>query len=239
MYFKVCERIEYPSQLSEEETLKYFELYNGGSKEAFNKLVEHNLRLVIYIASQYKHENIEPEDMIGVGNMGLTKAVMKFDVSKGYKFATFATRCINNEILMLFRKYKRPSNMDISLDEIVYIASDGGTTKLLDILPDASPKVDYLYECEETHNELIEAIGKLNERERKIVVGKYGWNSEMLSNKELADELNLTISSVSKIRQKACLKMLRYITLKYNDNIIVEDKIESHDSLTRVFQKTK
>jgi len=182
--------------------------------------------------ARFKHEFVETEDIIGSGSVGLVKAIKTFDVSKGYKFSSYAGRCIENEILMSFRSYKKSANMDVSLDEDILKTSEGGTVKLFDVIPDNGPLADYANEYEETCNELEEAIEQLDEIEKEVINGTYGLNgSTLLMQKELAVKLGITQPTVSRILRRVCLKTKKYISLKYIDNVGSKNKIKRPEKI--------
>ncbi|MDD3304926.1 MAG: sigma-70 family RNA polymerase sigma factor [Bacilli bacterium] len=184
------------------------------------------------MSSRFKHENIELENIIGSGSVGLVKAIKTFDVSKGYKFSSYAGRCIENEILMSFRSYKKSANMDVSLDEDILKTSEGGTVKLFDVIPDNGPLADSAYDYKETCNELEEAIEQLDEIEKEVINGTYGLNgSTLLMQKELAAKLGMTQPTISRILRRACLKMKKYISLKYIDNVGSKNKIKRPEKI--------
>ena len=208
-----------PSQLSDEATKMYFKKYNQGSRESYDILVVHNLRLVIYIASQFPNTGYELEELVSIGNIGLIKAVHTFDLSKKFKFATYATRCITNEILMFLRRKKEY----ISLEEPAYSDDEGSGLKLIDILADESFSVTERYELVETIDELSKAMKILDNREQRIIYLLYICEKHRFTQREVANTMNLSQSYISRIRKRACHKMASYINGKYSKAVVNSD----------------
>ena len=169
-----------PAPLSEEEEYKLLEKLMNKDKEAKNILVEKNLRLVVYIAKKFENSGINIEDLISIGTIGLMKAINSYDLSKNIKLATYASRCIENEILMYLRKNNKIKT-EISIDEPINI----------DI------------EDEENKKILKSAIQKLNSREKTIMQLRYGFDGkEELTQKEVADKLGISQSYISRLEKK-------------------------------------
>ena len=199
----------FPDPLSkeeEEETTKRFFL---GDKEARNKLIEHNLRLVAHIVKKYDHKKEDVDDLISIGTIGLIKGVDSFSKSHGTRLTTYCARCIENEILMYFRTDKK-NNKNISLNESIGYDKDGNEITFLDILK--TPKPDYALDIHNKDNmSLIKKYFEvLNEREKEIIIKRYGLNNtDELTQKEIAKQLNISRSYVSRIEKRALTKMLR------------------------------
>ncbi len=196
----------FPKPLSKEEEAKYLALAANGDKYAKNILIERNLRLVAHIIKKYYGAN-DHEDLISIGTIGLIKAINSFDYNKGVKLATYASKCIENEILMHFRNIKKNSG-DVSLNKEIDSDKDGNSLSLIDILScddcliddvEFKIKVEKLYEY-------IDLV--LTERERKIIVMRYGLSgNKPLAQREAAILLNISRSYVSRIEKKALQKL--------------------------------
>ena len=179
----------------------------AGDKEIKSKLIERNLRLVVYIARKFENTGVEVEDLISVGTIGLIKAVNSFDVSKKIKLATYASRCIENEILMYLRRIVRLKS-EISLDEPLNIDMEGNELLLSDILGTES---DLVYKNIETsvENDLLwQAIRKLNNREQEIMQMRFGLGGRTeKTQKEVADMLGISQSYISRLEKKIIFRL--------------------------------
>lgn len=168
-------------------------------EKAKTKLVEHNIRLVLYeVTSRFNTVEYDKKDLVSIGNVGLMKAITTFDTSKAVEFATYATRCIDNEILMFLRKLKKYKNID-SLDRTINHDNNGNELKIEDTLSD---DIDIAEECTDNKmNHIIREIVKdLPDRDRKIITLYFGfYNNEMHTQKELADILSISQSYVSRL----------------------------------------
>lgn len=184
----------------EEETL--INEFKNGSVNAKNKLVEHNLRLVAHIVKKYYSENEEQDDLISIGTIGLIKAINSFDDSKGIKLATFASRCIENEILMYFRS-KKKNSQEMSINEPIDIDSEGNPLTLIDIIShddDIADDIDLKIKTEKLYG-FVEEIK--DEREKTIIILRYGlYNTVPLTQNQVAKRLNISRSYVSRIEKK-------------------------------------
>ena len=201
--------------LSKEDEDYYVQQYENGDIEARNKLIEHNLRLVVYVAKRYDTDINNLEDLISIGTIGLIKAINTFKLDKNIKLATYASRCIENEILMYLRK-KSKSKVEVSLDEPLKVDYDGNELLLEDILCDADTKVYDSLDQEEKINQLNEALKQLKPRERKILAMRFGIDgTEELTQKETSDMLNISQSYISRL-EKRILKKLKQ-TMKNNE----------------------
>lgn len=222
MFFKLLEKLKdifvfttsysnnvFLDPLSTEEEEKYIKLANLGDKEARNKLIEHNLRLVAHIVKKFEYKNVEQDDLISIGTIGLIKGVDSFSKSHGTKITTYCARCIENEILMYFRSNNKTSK-NISINESIGYDKEGNEITILDILKIPSP--DFVEEINEKDNVklLIEYLKVLSPRERKILINRYGLNNtEEMTQKGIAKELNISRSYVSRIEKRALMKILR------------------------------
>ena len=199
----------FPEPLSKEDEEKYIDLMiNKKDKNARNTLIEHNLRLVPHIVKKYNVKN-ENDDLISIGIIGLIKGIDSFSNKKGSKLTTYAARCIDNEILMYFRNNKK-NNQNVSLEENVGYDKDGNEISLLDILK--TPNIDYIEDLniKNNINLLTKYINILSDREKNIIFKRYGlFNHEELTQKEIAKDLNISRSYVSRIEKRALTKLLR------------------------------
>lgn len=195
--------------LSKEEEEKTLELYFNGDKNARNKLIEHNLRLVAHIVKKYDNSKNDVDDLISIGVIGLIKGIDSYKKDKKIKLATYASKCIENEILMHFRSDKKNSK-NISIDESIGFDKDGNEITIMEVLK--SPKPDFIEDINTKNN--IESLKKylnvLSEREKIIIYKRYGLNNyKELTQKEIAKELNISRSYVSRIEKRALTKLLR------------------------------
>ena len=193
-----------PPPMSKKEEAEYLSLLNEGSKEAGKKLIEHNLRLVVYIAKRYEvTTHIDIEDLISVGTIGLVKAVNSFDISKNAKLATYSSRCIENEILMFIRKEYRT----LSYDEVINTDKDGNSQTISDTLG-TDENIIEIIENKDYKQLLLRAISTLTEQEQKIIAMRYGLDGcEEHTQKEVADIMGVTQSYISKIEKRICERL--------------------------------
>ena len=203
-----------PKPLAPEEEARLIGLKLSGDEAAKNALVEHNLRLVIFLARKFDNTNTEMDDLISVGTIGLIKAVNSFEPEKNIKLATYASRCIENEILMYLRKMSR-RRAEISLDEPLNVDGDGNELLLSDILGtdadsvsgslDAGCDIEVLYEC----------MRFLSDRERNIVNLRFGlFGNTIYTQKEVADIMGISQSYISRLEKKIFLKLKKDIQKK-------------------------
>ncbi len=196
-----------PPPLPPEEEAECLRLLAGGCEDAKTKLIEHNLRLVVYIARKFENTGVGIEDLISIGAIGLIKAVNSFRPEKNIKLATYASRCIENEILMYLRKFSRIRS-EISLDEPLNVDWDGNELLLCDILGTDNDIVSRDIE-EETDRELLRiAMTHLGEREKRIVELRFGLaDGHEYTQKQVADMLGISQSYISRI-EKRIMKQL-------------------------------
>ena len=195
--------------LPKEDEEKYIELLLKKDKNARDILIEHNLRLVAHITKKYENANIDNDDLISIGTIGLIKGIDSYSKKHGTKITTYCARCIENEILMFFRSNKKNNN-NISLDDPIGYDKEGNDITILDILK--TPKPDYIEDMHTKDNIklLNEYLKKLTEREREIIIKRYGLGDyEEQTQKEIAKELNISRSYVSRIEKRAITKILR------------------------------
>ncbi len=185
----------------EKETAMIAEMQSGNS-EARNTLVEHNLRLVVYIARKFDSTGIGIEDLISIGTIGLIKAINSFKPDKNIKLATYASRCIENEILMYLRKFGNIRS-EVSIDEPLNVDWDGNELLLSDILGSENDLVGKRIEADDDKNILKEALYKLSPRERQIMEYRFGIiGGEELTQKDVADLLGISQSYISRLEKK-------------------------------------
>ena len=184
------------------------------SKEDARKmLIEHNLRLVVYLAKKFENTGICVEDLISIGTIGLIKAINTFNPTKNIKLATYASRCIENEILMYLRRNSK-TKMEVSIDEPLNVDWDGNELLLSDILGTDEDVIYKDMETEAEHKVLNKAIAKLSERERMIVQLRFGINTrdgEEKTQKEVADMLGISQSYISRLEKKIIGRLRREI----------------------------
>lgn len=209
----------FPDPLSKEMEEKYVELALNGDKEARDKLIEHNLRLVAHIVKKYDHKKEDADDLISIGTIGLIKGVDSFSYKHGTRITTYCARCIENEIRMYYRSDKK-NNKNISINESVGFDKEGNEITFLDILK--TPKPDFALDLHNQNNlNLLKDYFKvLNKREKEIIIKRYGLNgNDEITQKEIAKKLGISRSYVSRIEKRALTKMLReYIKNKNNND---------------------
>lgn len=202
-----------PPPLSKEEETKYVENFLSGDDKARDKLIEHNLRLVVFLAKKYENTNIDLEDLVSIGTIGLIKGVNTYKLDKNIKLATYASRCIDNEILMYLRKTKRKRS-EISFEDSLSYDADGNELHLEDVLgtePDLTTKnLD-----EELDKKLLyQEIDKLNKRDKEIMELRYGLNGKKeQTQKEVASSLGISQSYISRIEKKVIKRLSTIIKL--------------------------
>lgn len=202
----------FPKPLPPEEEKKCIDEFMNGSVEAGNKLIEHNLRLVAHIAKKYSQSTRDSEDLISIGTIGLIKGINSFDPSKGTRLATYAARCVENEILMLIRNQKKRQN-DVSLNESIGTDKEGNAILLMDIISADGEGVFEEFQLSEQTKKLYENIkNELEPREREIVILRYGLgDGRCLTQREIAKMMNISRSYVSRIEKKAISKLRKGI----------------------------
>ena len=197
-----------PPPLTKEEEKKAFEELEHGSREAKNMLIEHNLRLVVYIARKFESTGIGVEDLTSIGTIGLIKAVNTFEARKGIKLATYASRCIENEILMFIRK-TQPQKNEVSIDEPLNVDWDGNELLLADVLGTENDVVNENIESEAEKKMLLDSLAKLSPRERFIMEKRFGLvDGKEMTQKEVADLIGISQSYISRL-EKRIIKRLR------------------------------
>ncbi len=191
---------------AEREMLLLTRYQNEKDNSAKAELIEHNLRLVMYIAKKFENIKLDLQDLVSVGTIGLIKAVHSYKIDKNIKLATYASRCIENEILMFLRKSNK-SLKDLSLDDTLVNDEDGSNLSLGEIIPDEKVAYDEI-ELENEKNFLIQSINNLNEREKRIMCMRYGLNGyNEMTQKEVADTMNISQSYISRLEKKILHKL--------------------------------
>ncbi len=191
-----------PPPLTKDEEQKTFELLKTDEKKARELLIIHNLRLVVYIAKKFESTGVGIEDLVSIGTIGLIKAVKTFCPDKNIKLATYASRCIENEILMFLRKASQHKN-DISIDEPLNIDWDGNELLLSDILGTDDDVVNKGIEMETEKQILRQEINKLEERERQIMEMRFGLvNGHEMTQKQVAEKVGISQSYISRLEKR-------------------------------------
>lgn len=199
----------FPSPLSEEEEEKMIKKMLTGDKEARNILIERNLRLVAHIVKKFESKNTSQDDLISIGTIGLIKGIDSYNDTKKTKITTYAARCIENEILMYFRSTKKTSG-DVSLNDSIGYDKDGNEISLIDVLKDNTTDFAELVHTKDNIKLLNNYLTLLNEREKEIIIKRYGLlNQKEKTQKEIASELHISRSYVSRIEKRALTKMLK------------------------------
>ena len=200
-----------PPPLSKKEEDFILECLQAGDIRARDKLVEHNLRLVVYIAKKFENSGVNIEDLISIGTIGLIKAVNTFKTDKNIKLATYASRCIENEILMYLRKINQ-QRLDISLDEPLNVDWDGNELLLSDVLGSDGLEINDNVEQEDEKRILHNCMKILSSRERLIMNMRFGMDGEKeYTQKEVADILGISQSYISRLEKRIILKLKRDI----------------------------
>lgn len=198
-----------PPPLKPEEERALVEAIEAGDSSAKGTLIEHNLRLVVYIARKFENTGIGMEDLISTGTIGLIKAVNTFDGSKKIKLATYASRCIENEILMHLRKTSR-MRYEVSIDEPLNVDWDGNELLLSDILGTEHDTVSQHLEEEVNRSLLYSAMAKLTPRERELMEMRFGLkNGKEMTQKEVADKLGISQSYISRLEKRIITRLQR------------------------------
>ena len=198
-----------PPPLEREEEAQALEQLAGGSEKARKKLIEHNLRLVVYISRKFENTNVNIEDLISIGTIGLIKAINTFDAGKNIKLATYASRCIENEILMYLRKASNRRS-EISFDEPLNTDWDGNELLLSDVLGTDSDVVLRSLEEDVDKQLLHSALEKLGQRDKQIVVMRFGLNeTEEKTQKEVADMMGISQSYISRLEKRIISRLRR------------------------------
>ncbi|MBO5141843.1 MAG: RNA polymerase sporulation sigma factor SigE [Clostridia bacterium] len=200
-----------PPPLNVEEEMEILKLLDSEKDKAKKILVERNLRLVVYIAKKFENSGVNIEDLISIGSIGLMKAINTFDINKNIKLATYASRCIENEILMYLRRNNKTKN-EVSIDEPLNTDGDGNELLLADILGSDEDGIFKNLETEADKKIIEEYIGSLSEREKNIMELRFGFRyGEEKTQKEVADLLGISQSYISRIEKKIIHNMKKEI----------------------------
>ena len=196
-----------PPPLEKEEEENLVKLSNSGDLNARNKLIEHNLRLVVFLAKKYDNTLYDLEDLVSIGTIGLIKGVKTYKLDKNIKLATYASRCIDNEILMFLRKNKKRMT-EISLEDTINFDSEGNELKFEDIFGTEDDIVEKELENKENQKLLVSEILKLNDRDKIIIEKRYGlFGNDELTQKEIANKMSISQSYISRIEKKVVRKL--------------------------------
>ena len=202
----------FPEPLTPEEESKYLELYENGDEDAKRILIERNLRLVAHIAKKYINSNVEQEDIISIGSIGLIKAINSFKGNKGVRLATYAARCIENEILMYFRASKK-RQQEVSLHEAIGQDREGNVITFIDVIENDSASIEDEIDLKMKIKKMYQKIGEvLKGREKLVIELRFGLNGrETKTQNEIAQMLGISRSYVSRIETKAINKLSKEI----------------------------
>ena len=196
-----------PEPLTKEEEVKYVLMAIDGNESARAKLIEHNLRLVVFLAKKYENTGVDLEDLVSIGSVGLIKGVNTYKLDKNIKLATYASRCIDNEILMFLRKNKKRRG-EISFEDSLSYDSEGNELHLEDVLGTDSDIVTKGLEEETEKKLLYKEINNLNDRDKKIMIMRYGlFGEKEMTQKEVAILLGISQSYISRIEKKVIRKL--------------------------------
>ena len=196
-----------PPPLSKEEELAYLIKAKAGDEEARNILIEHNLRLVVFLAKKYENTTYDIEDLVSIGSIGLIKGINTYKIDKNIKLATYASRCISNEILMFLRKNKR-KRAEVSLEDALNYDAEGNELHLEDILGTEIDLVPNEYEKQVYKEVLSKEIEGLSDRDKEIMTLRYGLNNtKEYTQKEVAEMLGISQSYISRIEKKVVRKL--------------------------------
>ena len=196
-----------PEPLTKDEETFYVEKSMDGDLKARSKLIEHNLRLVVFLAKKYENTKVDLEDLVSIGTIGLIKGVNTYKLDKNIKLATYASRCIDNEILMFLRKNKKRKG-EVSFEDNLSYDSEGNELHLEDILGTDEDIVTRGIEEELEKKLLYAEIHKLNNRDKQIMIMRYGlFNHKELTQKEVADIMGISQSYISRIEKKVISRL--------------------------------
>ncbi len=204
----ISDKSIFPRPFTKNEEKLYVEKYINGDKKAFDKLVEHNMRLVAHIAKKYNGDKVDFDDLISIGSIGLIKAIKSYNVEKCTHLATYASRCIDNEILMYLRATKKQKS-EVSLMEPVGVDKEGNEVTLIDVLKSNDIDVDVNVETKLQIKLMLEKMSAvLDEREKKVIILRYGIGGRRaLTQRETAKKLDISRSYVSRIEKSAFNKI--------------------------------
>lgn len=197
----------FPQPLSQQDEKKYIERMKEGDEEARHLLIEHNLRLVAHIVKKFENTREDTEDLISIGTIGLIKAIESYSSGKGTKLATYAARCIENEILMHLRALKKVRK-DISLHDPIGQDKEGNEISLMDVLQAETEDLVDQIQLKMEKQKIYQFIHVLNKREKEVIVGRFGLDMKKeKTQREIANELGISRSYVSRIEKRALMKL--------------------------------
>ena len=205
----------FPESLSAEEEKKYVKLMEEGNEEAKNILIEHNLRLVAHVCKKYANTNIDQDDLISIGSIGLIKGINSYDSKKSIKISTYISKCIDNEILMYLRATKK-TNSEVYLEDPIGKDKDDNTVTLKEVLENEERPIEDVVDLKMKISKLYEKIKNvLKNRERTIIELRFGLNGEKpKTQKEIASDMGISRSYVSRIETRAIGKLAKEMNLK-------------------------
>lgn len=208
----LCSGEALPETLTEDEERYWTNEKENGNPLGRQKLIEHNLRLVVYVAKKFASTEIDVEDLISIGSLGLIKAVNTYKSEKNIKLATYASKCIENEILMYLRKVSKQKHM-VSLDEPLNVDCEGNELILFDLLPSEENVPQDTMEKNTEKEILWRVINKLNAREKEIMLLRFGLSGgDELTQKEVADNLGISQSYISRLEKKIVVRLKKEIS---------------------------
>ncbi len=203
----------FPQPLEEEDEKFYLDLLKTGSEEARNKLIEHNLRLVAHVVRKYETSGEDMEDLISIGTIGLIKAINTYKDDKGVRLATYASRCVENEVLMHLRSTKK-IKQEVSIYDPIGHDKEGNEISLIDILTTDNEIIEII-EAKLQEEKIRSNMGVLTQRERQVIEMRYGlFNGLKRTQREIAKKLGISRSYVSRIEKKALKKLIQEISLE-------------------------
>lgn len=207
MYSLQLQTGTFPKPLTAKEEQHYLQLYAAGDMDARNVLIERNLRLVAHIMKKYYAQSSDQEDLISIGTIGLIKGIESFDASKGARLATYAARCVENEILMYFRSQKK-SSQDVSLSDYIETGADGAALALMDVVSSDTDLMEQTANREQLRRLCRALDSVLTERERQVILLRYGLGGGTpLRQREVAQVTGISRSYVSRMEKKALQKL--------------------------------
>jgi RNA polymerase sporulation-specific sigma factor len=203
----------FPHPLEEEEEKNYLELMKNGSEEARNKLIEHNLRLVAHVVRKYDTSGEDMEDLISIGTIGLIKSIKTYNEERGVRLATYAARCIENEVLMHLRNIKKLKK-EVSIYDPIGYDKEGNEISLIDVLTTDNEIVEFV-EAKLQEEKIRGKIDILSNRERQVIEMRYGlFDGLKETQREIARKLGISRSYVSRIEKRALKKLIKEITVE-------------------------
>ena len=201
-----------PEPLTKEEEDYYVKLKENGDIKAKEKLIEHNLRLVVFLAKKYENTGVDLEDLVSIGNIGLIKGINTFSSNKNIKLATYASRCIDNEILMYLRKNKK-LKCEVSIDQALSLDGEGNELHLEDIIGTEKDLIQNNIEENDDKKLIIKEILDLKPRDKEIMILRYGLlGSDEYTQKEVAEKLGISQSYISRIEKKVIKRLTALVS---------------------------